>query len=163
MCKVVEYLEQKAEEGSFDYCVTLFNWFAKNVGKVSDFTAFLIVFSGFSDCCVYIDSVYSLYSLCYHNSLRTSVCFLQSSVFISIFSYKPDIILWVLSIAGVYLLINIVYHYHKARTLPPVPNPGVSHSSCLILSVFQSEGDRWCPRCNNFKSDRTHHCSICGK
>ncbi|CAI5456055.1 unnamed protein product [Caenorhabditis angaria] len=62
--------------------------------------------------------------------------------------YKSPYLLVVLSIFGFYFLINIQFHYYKARTTKPVANPG-------------QEGDSFCEKCNYWKSQRTHHCSVC--
>ncbi|CAD6185135.1 unnamed protein product [Caenorhabditis auriculariae] len=64
--------------------------------------------------------------------------------------YKSPYLLIIISIFGLYLLINIQFHYYKARTLPPVANPG-------------AEGDSFCEKCNYWKSTKTHHCAVCGK
>ncbi|CAJ0572696.1 unnamed protein product, partial [Mesorhabditis spiculigera] len=62
--------------------------------------------------------------------------------------YQPLWLLAIYSVLGVYFLINIMYHYTKARLLPPLPG-------------FGKSGDRWCVACQNWKCDRTHHCSVC--
>ncbi|KAE9412941.1 hypothetical protein Angca_006279, partial [Angiostrongylus cantonensis] len=62
--------------------------------------------------------------------------------------YKSPMLLGVLTCLGIYFLVNILFHYGKARTLQPVRNPG-------------RKGDRWCDMCNFFKNERAHHCSIC--
>ncbi|EFO89702.1 hypothetical protein CRE_07383 [Caenorhabditis remanei] len=62
--------------------------------------------------------------------------------------YKPVWFLVTLGVMGLYFLFNIQYHYYKARTIPPVVNPG-------------EEGDAFCEKCNYWKSDRAHHCSVC--
>uniref|UniRef100_A0A8R1DS94 Palmitoyltransferase n=1 Tax=Caenorhabditis japonica TaxID=281687 RepID=A0A8R1DS94_CAEJA len=62
--------------------------------------------------------------------------------------YKPTWFLALLGVIGFYFLFMIQYHYYKARTIPPVQNPG-------------EEGDAFCEKCNYWKSDRAHHCSVC--
>ncbi|CCD67187.1 Palmitoyltransferase [Caenorhabditis elegans] len=64
--------------------------------------------------------------------------------------YKPAWLLLLLGTCGLYFLFNIQYHYYKARTIPPVANPG-------------EEGDSFCSKCNYWKSDNAHHCSVCEK
>ncbi|CAI2356715.1 unnamed protein product [Caenorhabditis sp. 36 PRJEB53466] len=64
--------------------------------------------------------------------------------------YKPLWFLISLGILGAYFLFNIQYHYYKARTIQPVLNPG-------------EEGDAFCEKCNYWKSERAHHCSVCEK
>ncbi|KAK6033719.1 DHHC zinc finger domain protein [Ostertagia ostertagi] len=64
--------------------------------------------------------------------------------------YKSTLLVGFIMSFGVYLLVNIVFHYGKARKLTPMRNSG-------------KQGDRWCEKCNFFKGERTHHCAMCDR
>ncbi|KJH43396.1 DHHC zinc finger domain protein [Dictyocaulus viviparus] len=63
--------------------------------------------------------------------------------------YKSPLLLGLLVFVGIYFLVNILFHYGKARTLKPIGN------------LNNRQGDRWCERCKLFRNERTHHCSVC--
>ncbi|CAJ0572736.1 unnamed protein product, partial [Mesorhabditis spiculigera] len=46
--------------------------------------------------------------------------------------YQPLWLLAIYSVLGVYFLINIMYHYTKARLLPPLPGFGFDHNYCNV-------------------------------
>lgn len=64
--------------------------------------------------------------------------------------YKSPLLLSVLSCFGLYLLVNILFHYGKARTIRPKRNT-LRH------------GTRWCEKCSSFKNEHVHHCGICNR
>ncbi|VDN52650.1 unnamed protein product [Dracunculus medinensis] len=63
---------------------------------------------------------------------------------------RPSVVLYFYFILGIYLIININFHYYKACNV----DPG---------KPDQSQTRPWCYKCNNHKPERTHHCSICNR
>lgn len=63
---------------------------------------------------------------------------------------RPSVLIPFYFFFGIYLVVNIIYHYHKACTT----DPGRPE---------RRNADPWCSKCNNHKPERAHHCSICGR
>uniref|UniRef100_A0A1I7TCN2 Palmitoyltransferase n=1 Tax=Caenorhabditis tropicalis TaxID=1561998 RepID=A0A1I7TCN2_9PELO len=124
MISLCNFIDQKIDDGTFVPLVTAVNHFMRQTGK------FLVLF-------VYFISAFLAFT-----SFFIIIPYEQL--------YKPIWFLIILGVFGLYFLFNIQYHYYKARTIPPVANPG-------------EEGDVFCEKCNYWKSDRAHHCSVCEK
>ncbi|MFH4974845.1 hypothetical protein AB6A40_001554 [Gnathostoma spinigerum] len=63
---------------------------------------------------------------------------------------RPSVVLNIYRILGVYFLINIIFHYHKACSVDP-GRPIQTHTPPI------------CAVCHWCKPARSHHCSICGR
>ncbi|KHN85060.1 putative palmitoyltransferase ZDHHC16 [Toxocara canis] len=63
---------------------------------------------------------------------------------------RPSLLVPIYFFIGIYLVINIFYHYRKACTVDPgKPDPSDAHPRCR--------------RCENYKPKSTHHCAICDR
>ncbi|UMM40008.1 hypothetical protein L5515_016809 [Caenorhabditis briggsae] len=122
MNKFCDFIDDRIDDGTFTPMVNAANSSMRQIGK------FLVFF------------VYFISALLAFTSFFIIIPYEQL--------YKPGWLLITLGVFGIYFLINIQYHYYKARTIAPVANPG-------------EEGDEFCDKCNYWKSDRTHHCSVC--
>ncbi|CAB3400872.1 unnamed protein product [Caenorhabditis bovis] len=124
MDRLCDYIDDKVDDGTFLPFIYGAHLFMRRLGSMLVYFVYLISF------------------------------FLAATSFFIILPYeqiyKSKYLLFALSIMGLYFLINIQFHYYKARTIPPVFNPG-------------EEGDAFCEKCNYFKSEKTHHCSVCQK
>lgn len=62
--------------------------------------------------------------------------------------HKPQWFIYFLCVLAVYIIMSIIYYYHKACRTPPG-------------SPKKRQGVPFCYRCQNYKPQNAHHCAIC--